>query len=125
MTNSRHGTVITFYSFTGGTGRTMALANVAWILAANGHRVLVADWHFESPGLHRYFRPFIRSEDIDAFGNHVTRLEYDLPHDRLEVLAEAGVEVQAAPETDPKDSDEWEAVGGSLAFSGRPVRAAR
>ena len=54
-----HGTVITFYSYKGGTGRTMALANVAWILATNGHRVLVVDWDLESPGLHRYFHPFL------------------------------------------------------------------
>jgi transglutaminase-like putative cysteine protease len=67
-------------------------------------------------------QPGIRSDDIDAFGNHVTRLEYDLPHDRLEVLAEAGVEVQAAPATDPEGSDEWEAVGVSLAYSGKPMQ---
>jgi MinD-like ATPase involved in chromosome partitioning or flagellar assembly len=62
MTKDRRGRVATFYSFTGGTGRTMALANVAWILAANGHRVVVMDCNFESPGLHRYFRPFLRPE---------------------------------------------------------------
>lgn len=55
----RAGQVVTFYSFKGGTGRTMALANVAWILAANGRRVLVADWDLESPGLHRFFQPFM------------------------------------------------------------------
>ena len=53
------GQIVTFYSFKGGTGRTMALANVAWILAANGERVLVADWDLESPGLHRFFQPFM------------------------------------------------------------------
>ncbi|MBM2621094.1 tetratricopeptide repeat protein [Actinoplanes sp. LDG1-06] len=53
------GQVITFYSYKGGTGRTMALANVAWILAANGHRVLAVDWDLESPGLHRFFTPFV------------------------------------------------------------------
>jgi transglutaminase-like putative cysteine protease len=67
-------------------------------------------------------QPTIRRDDIDAFGNHVTRLEYDLPHDRLEVLAEAGVEVRAAPATEPEESAGWEAVGGSLAFSGRPMQ---
>jgi len=55
----RNGRIITFYSYKGGTGRTMALANVAWILAANGHRVLVADWDLESPGLHRFYQPFL------------------------------------------------------------------
>ena len=60
----RNGQVITFYSYKGGTGRTMALANVAWILAANGRRVLVADWDLESPGLHRFFRPFLDEADV-------------------------------------------------------------
>ncbi|BCB86210.1 FxSxx-COOH system tetratricopeptide repeat protein [Phytohabitans suffuscus] len=59
MTDNRDGQVITFYSYKGGTGRTMALANVAWILAANGKRVLAVDWDLESPGLFRFFGPFI------------------------------------------------------------------
>ncbi|MEV4756101.1 FxSxx-COOH system tetratricopeptide repeat protein [Micromonospora sp. NPDC049559] len=59
MTENRNGQVVTFYSFKGGTGRTMALANVAWILAESGKRVLVADWDLESPGLHRFFHPFL------------------------------------------------------------------
>ena len=40
-------------------------------------------------------QPSTRREDMDAFGNHVTRLEYDLPHDRLQVLAEVGVDVRS------------------------------
>jgi len=56
------GQIVTFYSFKGGTGRTMALANAAWILAANGMRVLIADWDLESPGLHRFFQPFLDAE---------------------------------------------------------------
>ncbi|WP_436524796.1 FxSxx-COOH system tetratricopeptide repeat protein [Actinoplanes sp. HUAS TT8] len=59
MTRGRNGQVVTFYSYKGGTGRTMALANVAWILAANGYRVLAVDWDLESPGLHRFFHPFM------------------------------------------------------------------
>jgi len=51
--------IYTFYSYKGGTGRSMALANIAWILASNGQRVLVLDWDLEAPGLHRYFRPFL------------------------------------------------------------------
>ncbi len=53
------GCVVTFYSYKGGTGRTMALANTAWILAANGQRVLAVDWDLEAPGLHRFFHPFL------------------------------------------------------------------
>jgi tetratricopeptide (TPR) repeat protein len=67
--DARDGTVVTFYSYKGGTGRTMALANVAWILAANGHRVLAADWDLESPGLHRFFHPFLPEDTVrDASG---------------------------------------------------------
>lgn len=66
---SRNGSIVTFYSYKGGTGRTMALANVAWILAANGQRVLVADWDLESPGLHRFYHPFLDEEEVkDASG---------------------------------------------------------
>lgn len=66
--SSRAGQVVTFYSFKGGTGRTMALANVAWILAANGKRVLIADWDLESPGLDRFFQPFMDTQAGDRPG---------------------------------------------------------
>ncbi|GAA1371504.1 tyrosine-protein kinase family protein [Catellatospora chokoriensis] len=60
------GQVVTFYSYKGGSGRTMALANVAWILAANGKRVLVVDWNLEVPGLYRFFMPFIGAEALSS-----------------------------------------------------------
>ncbi|MGV4986994.1 FxSxx-COOH system tetratricopeptide repeat protein [Streptomyces sp. NRAIS3] len=58
------GTIITFYSFKGGTGRTMALVNTAWILASNGLRVLVADWDLEAPGLHTYLQPLLADPEL-------------------------------------------------------------
>jgi cellulose biosynthesis protein BcsQ len=58
------GHITTFYSYKGGTGRSMALANFAWIMAANGKRVLAIDWDLEAPGLHRYFRPFLVDPDL-------------------------------------------------------------
>lgn len=58
------GKIITFYSYKGGTGRSMALANVAWILASNGKRVLAIDWDLEAPGLHRYFTPFLIDDTL-------------------------------------------------------------
>ena len=62
--NRRQRKFVTFYSFKGGAGRSMALANVAWILAATGFRVLTIDWDLEAPGLHRYFRPFLRDTEL-------------------------------------------------------------
>lgn len=58
------GRIITFYSYKGGTGRSMLLANVAWILASHGRRVLAVDWDLEAPGLHRYFCPFLLDKDL-------------------------------------------------------------
>ncbi len=58
------GRIATFYSYKGGTGRSMALANFAWIVAASGKRVLAIDWDLEAPGLHRYFRPFLVDPDL-------------------------------------------------------------
>lgn len=52
------GTVHTFYSYKGGVGRSLALADVAVILARRGRRVLCIDWDLEAPGLHTYFAGF-------------------------------------------------------------------
>src|SRR4051812_15582366 len=60
------GRVVTFYSYKGGTGRSMALANAAWTLAANGLRVLMIDWDLEAPGLHRYFRPYLLDPELES-----------------------------------------------------------
>jgi MinD-like ATPase involved in chromosome partitioning or flagellar assembly len=49
------GTVVTFYSYKGGVGRSFTLANVAVLLARWGFRVLTIDWDLEAPGLHHYF----------------------------------------------------------------------
>ncbi len=53
--SGERGTVVTFYSFKGGVGRTMALANIAVVLATQGKKVLVVDFDLEAPGLDRYF----------------------------------------------------------------------
>jgi cellulose biosynthesis protein BcsQ len=53
------GQIITFYSYKGGTGRSMALANVACLLASQqpGDKgILMIDWDLEAPGLHRFFQ---------------------------------------------------------------------
>jgi hypothetical protein len=62
----RRGRIVTFYSYKGGTGRSMAVANAAWILASQGERVLVIDWDLEAPGLHRYFAPFVLDRELTA-----------------------------------------------------------
>jgi MinD-like ATPase involved in chromosome partitioning or flagellar assembly len=62
----KSGKIITFYSYKGGTGRSMAVSNVAWILASNGYDVLLIDWDLEAPGLHRYLRPFLVDPELTS-----------------------------------------------------------
>jgi cellulose biosynthesis protein BcsQ len=60
-TQSGSGKIITFYSYKGGTGRSMALANIACVLAQGERKgkILMIDWDLEAPGLHRYFQNHI------------------------------------------------------------------
>jgi hypothetical protein len=63
--SKRLGKIVTFYSYKGGTGRSMALANIGWVLASSSKRVLVIDWDLEAPGLHRYFEPFLADKSLE------------------------------------------------------------
>lgn len=69
------GTVVTFYSYKGGVGRSSTLANVAVLLARWGYRVLAVDWDLEAPGLHYYFK--------HAMAEPPTGGVIDLAHDFL------------------------------------------
>ncbi|MFD0329263.1 FxSxx-COOH system tetratricopeptide repeat protein [Streptacidiphilus monticola] len=61
----------------------MSLANSAWILAANGYRVLAVDWDLEAPGLSRFFHPFLDQTALDASTGVI-----DLIHDYREEALE-------------------------------------
>src|SRR5713226_6057245 len=68
MKTKEPGRIITFYSFKGGTGRSMAVANVGYLLASpqyGAKKVLLVDWDLEAPGLHRYFK--------NSFSRHLRR----------------------------------------------------
>jgi transglutaminase-like putative cysteine protease len=65
--------------------------------------------------------PSTRRDDVDAFGNIATRLEYDLPHDRLQVLAEVGVEVGMPRPVADAATQPWEQVRDELIYSGKPL----
>jgi predicted acylesterase/phospholipase RssA/tetratricopeptide (TPR) repeat protein len=47
--------IYTFYSFKGGVGRSMALANIAECFYLKGLRVVIVDWDLEAPGLESFF----------------------------------------------------------------------
>ena len=88
------GNIITFYSYKGGTGRSMAVANVAWILASSGKRVLAVDWDLEAPGLHRYYMPFLGDKDLTG------------SEGLIDLLIEFRDATATAPETDNDTGDD-------------------
>ena len=72
--------VVTFYSFKGGVGRTLALLNVAYELADSGLRVLVVDFDLEAPAIHadRWRQPTSTEsvEEGDISAGHRGIVEY-------------------------------------------------
>jgi cellulose biosynthesis protein BcsQ len=64
--------VVTFYSFKGGVGRTMALVNVAVNLRQRGRRVLVVDFDLEAPGIQTY-EPFANGIKSLGVVDYVTK----------------------------------------------------
>lgn len=55
---------ITFYSYKGGVGRTLALANIAIYLSRFGQNVCIMDFDLEAPGLHYKFPQLVKTTDI-------------------------------------------------------------
>lgn len=47
--------IYTFYSYKGGVGRSMAMANIAEYFYRKGLRVVAIDWDLEAPGLESFF----------------------------------------------------------------------
>lgn len=57
---------ITFYSYKGGVGRTLALANIAKRLAEFGKRVCILDFDLEAPGLHIKLESQISKQGVQS-----------------------------------------------------------
>ncbi|MCO6003635.1 FxSxx-COOH system tetratricopeptide repeat protein [Actinoallomurus purpureus] len=64
------GVIVSFLASASGVGRTGAIANVAWILAAAGKRVLIVDWGTEEADTDQYLAPF--HSDWIALSREVT-----------------------------------------------------
>jgi MinD-like ATPase involved in chromosome partitioning or flagellar assembly len=99
-------TFVTFYSYKGGAGRTLALANVAVLLAQWNHRVLCIDWDLEAPGLHHYFKVTPRTGLLDlaaalAEGKSVSAKRFVTPAKNIDLIC--------APQTrrEPPDWNMW------------------
>jgi transglutaminase-like putative cysteine protease len=69
-------------------------------------------------------QPSSISEDVDAFGNAIARLEYDRSHDRLAVVASMDVEIFPRSAASLETADTWDAVRNRLSYHAVPMSAA-
>ena len=89
-----NGKILTFYSYKGGTGRTMAIANIGVLLSKEPNsKTLVIDWDLEAPGLvsRTYDRMLISCGHRQRFGTQqnsvgLMPMTEDGPSDTMRVL---------------------------------------
>ena len=67
--------------------------------------------------------PTTRRDELDVFGNPLTRLAFERPHDELQVNARLTVEVLARPLADFSLSPAWEQTRDALTYSSQPLSA--
>ena len=67
--------------------------------------------------------PTARRDELDVFGNPLTRLAFERPHDELQVNARLTVEVLARPALDFTQSPAWEQTRDALTYSSQPLSA--
>ena len=65
---------------------------------------------------------FRRRDEIDAFGNALTRIEVEHPHRRLEVVTQMNVDVHRRPKVFAGHSMSWEQTCAELAYQGLSPR---
>ncbi|MGL6243700.1 transglutaminase family protein [Pseudomonas sp.] len=65
--------------------------------------------------------PTSRRDELDVFGNPLTRLAFERPHDELLVNARLTVEVLARPTLDFNQSPAWEETRNALTYSSQPL----
>jgi transglutaminase-like putative cysteine protease len=61
-----------------------------------------------------------RQEELDAFGNPVTRVEFEHPHRRLEVTTAMELEVHPRPCLNATDTIPWDRLASRFHYTGRP-----
>ena len=71
--------IISFYSYKGGVGRSIALSNVAVLLAQQGNRVVCIDFDLEAGGLHTIFGVDVSEIQYSLLDLLTTVIAPDLP----------------------------------------------
>jgi tetratricopeptide (TPR) repeat protein len=105
---------VTFYSYKGGVGRTLALANIAMRLSEFGKKVCILDFDLEAPGVHYKF-PKVDLRNRKGLVDYI--YEYVQTKERPENLQEMvitlpptikdGKPIQLIPAGDIHDKNYW------------------
>ncbi|MCY1419035.1 hypothetical protein D9M71_346100 [compost metagenome] len=66
-------------------------------------------------------QPTSRRDELDVFGNPLTRLAFERPHDELLVNASLTIEVLPRPVLDSSKSAAWEHTRSALTYSSQPL----
>ena len=82
--------IVTFYSFKGGVGRTMALVNVGVRLAQTGRKVLLVDFDLEAPGIPTFALPRPQDQRKGVVDYLTDYLETGTPPTLSEYVYESG-----------------------------------
>ncbi|MBI4648851.1 MAG: tetratricopeptide repeat protein, partial [Bacteroidia bacterium] len=108
---------VTFYSYKGGVGRTLALANLAQHLVKKGKKVCMIDFDLEAPGLHYKFSDELKNnfefkngllDYIDYFttNNKIPENLYDYVS-TIKFSSEARFSIDFIPAGNTHKSDYW------------------
>lgn len=102
--------IVTFYSYKGGVGRTLALANIACLLAEDTEHpqsVLLWDFDLEAPGLHRLFpaRQPYRAGFVDLVYEYATSERVPDLSDYIYTSELPGVDILPAGRVDAEYAD--------------------
>ncbi|WP_407313046.1 transglutaminase N-terminal domain-containing protein [Pseudomonas sp. nanlin1] len=65
--------------------------------------------------------PTCRLDELDVFGNPLTRLAFERPHDELHVCARLKVEVLPRPPVEFALSPAWNSTRDALCYTGQPM----
>ncbi len=104
---------VTFYSYKGGVGRTLALVNTAYSLAASGKKVLIWDLDLEAPSLLQFpqftsLRSRVTAGTIDVLASPETNLNKQVA--KLIVEAAPGISLLPAGADDMMYPERYGAV---------------
>lgn len=77
--DAKKGKIISFYSYKGGVGRTIALIQTAYLLADKGKKVAIIDLDIEAPSFKNIFKQSIRSKE--GLVNYLYKKMYDIKND--------------------------------------------